>query len=159
MHLFRTRIIVATFGILALLPAPRSLAADTPKEVVARFCQLDFEGHRLSSDTYSPIEPLIMYPAEPGWDTMLGVQSFKISGEKIEGNTAKVIVSYEIDRSWPEDVGDTSEYKSETFNLNRVNSTWRISEYVVYPRVSTDLLCSKYKFCTATANNSQERTE
>lgn len=93
MNPFRAKIIAASIGVFALFSASQSLAADTPKEVVARFCQLDFEGHRLSSATYIPIESLIIYPAEPGWDAMLGVHSYEITDEKIEGNDAKIIVS------------------------------------------------------------------
>ena len=141
-------IFAVPISILIIFAASQSYASETPSGVVAEFCKLDFEGHRLSSAAYEPIKPLIMYLAEPGWDIVLGVHSYELSSETIEGNIAKVIVHYEIDRSWPVDIGDISKYKTETFMLAQENGFWKISKYIQFPRVSSELLCSKYKYCT-----------
>ena len=123
-------------------------AAETPKEVVTRFCKLDFEGHRLSSASYSQIAPLVMYPDEPGWDTVLGVHKYEIVNQTIEGNAAKVTVRYEIDRSWPYEIEIVNKLRNGTFNLNQENGTWKISKCIGFPRVSSQYLCIKYKFCS-----------
>ena len=123
-------------------------ATETPKEVVARFCKLDFEGHRLSSASYPHIAPLVMYPEESGWDTVLGVSKYEIRNQTIEGNTAKVTVHYEIDRSWPLEMERINELSNATFNLKQENGTWKISKCVGQPRVSSDYLCIKYKYCS-----------
>lgn len=87
--------------IFALLFTAENSVAETPKDVVAAFCQLDFERNRLSSDKYKSIKPLVAYPEEPGWDTAFGIQNYEIKEEIIDNSSAKVIVQYEIDRSWP----------------------------------------------------------
>lgn len=123
-------------------------AAETPKEVVARFCKLDFAGHRLSSASYPQIAPLVMYPEESGWDTVLGVSKYEIRNQTIEGKAAKVTVYYEIDRAWPLEMERINELSNATFNLKQENGTWKISECVGQPRVSSDYLCIKYKYCS-----------
>jgi hypothetical protein len=135
--------------IIVLFAATHSFAAETPKEVVAQFCKLDFEGHRLNPDTYMKIALLVMYPSEPRWATVLGVSRYEITDETIEGNTAKVTVYYEIDRSWPETIRETNMYKTEIIILNQENGKWKISKQIMFPRVSSKLLCTKYKFCLA----------
>lgn len=136
------------FAAFTLFSATLCFAGESPKEVVAQFCELDFKGHRLSSATYDPIEMLIMYPAEPGWDTVLGVHSYLIQGETIEGNTATVVVDYEIDRSWPDAIKDTSNYQVETFSLQHDKGSWKLTKYSMLPRVSAEFLCKQYKYCT-----------
>jgi len=123
-------------------------AAETPQEVVARFCQLDFEGHRLSSASYAKIAPLVMYLDEPGWDRVLGVYKYEIVNQTIEGNSAQVTVHYEIDRSWPQQIEIVNKFSNQTFNLKQENGIWKISKCIGLPRVSVDLLCIKYKFCS-----------
>ena len=135
------------FAAFILFTASLCFAGESPSEVVAHFCELDFKGHRLSSATYAPIEALIIYPAESGWDTVLGVRSYAIQSESIEGNTATVVVRYEIDRSWPDEIKDTSKYQVETFSLLQENDSWKLTKYIMLPRVSSELLCKQYKFC------------
>ena len=48
----------------------------SPEEVVKVFCDLDANGKRLSSTTWSEMLPYIMWPDEPGWDTVILVTSY-----------------------------------------------------------------------------------
>lgn len=148
MKLKKIRIIGVAIVLLSLFASTLCFAAESPKEVVTRFCELDFEGHRLSSNTYTQIAPLIMYPEEPGWDRVLGIHEYEITSETIEGKTAKVTVRYEIAGVWPQNIEIKNEYRNDTFNLNQENGAWKISEYIPYPRVSSSLLCTKYKLCS-----------
>ena len=141
-------IAAAAIATIFLSVATSSFAENSPKAVVSMFCKPDFEGHRLGSSAYAPIKPLVMYQAEPGWDTALGIRSYEILNEKIEGDTAEVSVRYDIDRSWPDDIGDVGRYRIATFTLSRMAGVWKIAKPVVFPRVSSKLLCSEYKFCT-----------
>ena len=54
---------------------------------------------RIPADFYKDktIQPLIAYPAEPGWDVAIGIRSFRIKSENIHGNKAEVVVEYDID--------------------------------------------------------------
>jgi hypothetical protein len=109
---------------------------------------MDFNGNRLASETYYEIAEIVSYPAEPGWDIAIGIHSYKIVSEKIEGNTAKVTVHYVIDRSWPSSFDNYKEYQEEVFLLNKVGGEWKISMFISYPRVSKSLLCLKYNYCS-----------
>lgn len=135
------------FAIISIFSAPLCFAGGSPRDVVAQFCELDFNGYRLSSATYAPIEALIMYPAEPGWDTVLGIHSYEILRDSINGNSATVVVQYKIDRSWPDAIKDTSMYQVETFSLQQVEETWKLTKFIILPRVSSELLCKQYNFC------------
>jgi len=107
------------FAAFSLFLVPLCFADENPREVVEKFCELDFKGHRLSLATYTPIEALIMYPAESGWETVLGVSSYEVQSESIVGDSATVVVRYKINRSWPDAIKDTSKYQVETFTLQR----------------------------------------
>ena len=102
----------------------------------------------MATATYDEIGNIVSYPAEPGWDIAIGIHDYKILSEIIEGDIARVSVHYDIDRSWPSVFDNYKEFQDEVFLLNKVGGEWKISKYIVYPRVSTSLLCSKYKYCS-----------
>ena len=138
------RRIFTIISVALLLNYSFAMAADTPSEVVRKFCQLDYQGSRLSSDGFKAIKSLIAYPEEPGCYIAIGIRSFKIKSEKIHGNKAEVVVEYDIDQSWPSgiDVGNT-----EVAKLVKSNGIWRIEKYIEYPRVSSEVLCTKFRKC------------
>jgi len=143
--------------ILALcLSASSSMAEDSPSEVVRKFCQLDYEGARLSSKTYSAILPLIAYPAEPGWDTAVGIKGYSIKNEMIVDDAAEVVVKYAIDQILH--AGDPPR-SEEKFVLVKHGHDWKINEYISYPRVSAIVLCNEYSQCSNWANKSQGQSE
>ena len=121
------------------------MADESPSEVVRKFCQLDYEGARLSSEAYSAILPLIAYPAEPGWDTAVGIKGYALKKEMINGDVAEVVVEYDIDQIWPE--GDPPN-REETIKLVKYGHVWKIQEYILYPRVSTIVLCKEHAQCS-----------
>lgn len=139
-----------TLMLIALcLSAISSMAEESPSEVVRKFCMLDYEGARLSTKTYSAILPLIAYPAEPGWDTVVGIRGYALKNEMINGDVAEVVVEYEIDQIWPE--GDLPN-RQETFKLVKYGDAWKIQEYIIYPRVSAIVLCRNHSRCSNWAN-------
>jgi hypothetical protein len=138
------RTIVAIIAVSLLLHISFAIAADTPSEVVRKFCQLDYQGARLSSDGFIKIQPLIAYPEEPAWDLAIGIKGYKITNENIDGKKAEVVVEYEIDQIVPSDLGILD---TEVVELIQSNGVWKIERYVDYPRVSSAVLCTKYKKC------------
>ncbi len=108
------------------------------RRVVERFCRLDFEGARLSTDAYQPILSLISYPAEPGWDRAIGITWYKIKSVSVEDNEAEVTVNYSIPGI--ENTLDLKEYETENIKLKKINGCWKISEYIQLPRPSIELL-------------------
>ena len=132
------------FVVVLYLPISMGIAAETPSDVVRKFCQLDYEGARLSSDTYKKIIPLVAYPEEPGWDIVIGIRSYEIKNEHIQGNKAEVIVKYDIDRSWPPGIRPNNR---EVVKLVKLDGIWRIEEYVTSLRVSVEILCKEFNRC------------
>jgi hypothetical protein len=136
--------IILLLAMIIGLSVCSAVAAASPSEVVRQFCQLDFDGARLSSVAYTTILPLIAYPEEPGWDTVIGIKGFKIEQESIFADLAEVVVIYEVDQSWPSGINTSSK---ETIKLVRERGAWKIKEYLAYPRVSSVLLCENYNLC------------
>jgi len=67
-----------------------------PEETVRRFCQLDLEGARLSSDTQGAIEPLVAWVQEPAPDPVCLVKGYEVGTADVKGDRAEVPVRYEI---------------------------------------------------------------
>jgi hypothetical protein len=143
----KTIIFTAVIMIFTLFFSTEKAVAETPKEVVAAFCKLDFEGNRLSSEKYKNIKSLVSYPDEPGWDTVIGIHGYEIKKEKIENASAEITVEYEIDRQWPNNPSNKEKYKTETFHLKQENSKWKITKYIMFPRVSSKILCTEHGYC------------
>lgn len=134
--------------LLPLLAGCLGRAAETPSAVVAKFCALDFAGQRLSSQGFLRIAPLVSYPAETGWDTAIGITGYRIVGASESGAHAEVRVAYDIDRSWPARIENLLPYATTTFRLTLTGGRWRISQPIMYPRVSAGLLCRQYGYCS-----------
>ena len=111
-------------------------------DVVNRYCKLDSEGLRLSIDKYDEIRNLMAWEKdqdEPGWDCFKIISDYKIVNTISTNETATVTVQYnivgtlcgiELDRKSYLDVVD--------FKLIKTDKTWKIREYIPYPRISID---------------------
>ena len=125
-----------------------------PSYVVERFCQLDFNGVRLSSATRGPIDSLLAeeYGFEPGWDAVLVINGYHITRVESVGDSASVHVKYDllgkniIGRIWIE--ADSSFHSPETwermrevdFYLRRTDQGWKITGPVIPPHVSLKIV-------------------
>lgn len=116
----------------------------TPEEVVGRFCQLDLEGARLSSDTWPRVVPLVTWERQPDTDPVYLVSGYEVGAGRIEGERAEVPVRYEvIDRigvPWKEAEGDLESSSTVTFELVRERGVWKIAGPAITPRTSPESL-------------------
>lgn len=108
------------------------------RKVVEKFCKLDFEGARLSTDAYTPMLELISYPVEPGWDRVIGITGYTITSISVKGNDAEADVHYSIPGI--ENRPDLKEYEIENIKLQKIDGRWKITRYIQLPRPSTVLL-------------------
>ena len=110
--------------------------------VINEYCKLDFSGARTPYGDYEKIYHLMAWENErsdPGWDIFLIVTGYKIVEEIIENNSAIVTVEYNV-------IGELSFRKLEvvhyidkaTFNLLNKNNEWKITKYIISPRISLD---------------------
>lgn len=126
------------FFVLILACANSSKEEKKIRNIVEKFCNLDFEGSRLSSKTWSKIRPFIAYEEEPGWDAVIGIRSYNIHSILIDDRKANVTVKYDIIRAYPTNFESLELKKYETTIINLINKQgeWLIKDYVPYPRVS-----------------------
>lgn len=121
-------------------------------EVVDKYCQLDLQGARLSSsNNYDEIRRLMAWQEnqdEPGWDCFLIISGYSILKELVNDNTATVSVKYDV---LAMSCGDIMLIEKRNlseivdFNLVKVNNTWKIEKYIVYPRVSDNAAITHYR--------------
>ena len=74
---------LAAFLILSMtLPQAAGRYPATPIEVVRLYCDFDLKTGRISTANFTKLPPLVTWEAEPGWDTVTVVSSFKILSGK-----------------------------------------------------------------------------
>jgi len=80
----------------------------SPESVAKLYCQRDFDGARTKTETYSEMDHLYLWPAEPGWDGATLVRRYRVLSSHIDDTHAVVTVEYEA-------LGDISawEFKEE----------------------------------------------
>ena len=90
----------------------------SPKQVIEKFCILRAEGKYFGYK--SPYWNLVIWSDEPGWDQSIMISKFKIGNVEVNGNKAKVVVSYDVlahvwnDESfWPKSDIKIKEYFKE----------------------------------------------
>lgn len=116
----------------------------SPEEVVQRFCELDYDGVRLSSDTYARIRPLVTWREPTAMDPVYVISGFTVGDASVSGDAAEVAVQYDIIRRmsvpWKPAADDLSEPGAVTFRLVRKGAGWVIDSPRLTPRSSPEAL-------------------
>jgi hypothetical protein len=146
----RTRgVLFALFLMTAILIGNQVTAnGESPKEVVEKFCRLDADGQRLRGDTWrEKIRPLILWPDEPGWDTVAVISDFNIVDVKTEGSEATVTVEYSmLGTTDTIDFYKLIKKKTVKFSLLSVDGAWKINQPdMMLPHVSSKTIIKYLK--------------
>ena len=96
--------------------------------VVEKFCHLDAQGKRLSSDYNDEFKNLTTWEDEPGWDTVVLIRGYTITQEIYQGNRARVTVFYQLKSKPPEKV---------VYRLRLINGVWKIDTPQTEPHTLT----------------------
>ena len=129
-------IIVLCFAFLCEFEDCRAQALISPLEIVIEYCQLDFEGARLSGKTWE---------SGAGWDAIAVVSGFKVKTLTTNGNRSEVEITYDIlggiyNEVWHSiEDNQGSAYRigrTEVFKLERFGNAWMIWNPDVIPHVS-----------------------
>lgn len=117
----------------------------SPESVVSKYCQLDFEGARLSSSTWVKSSHLITWEEEPGWDLVVPIKNFKIIATSQKNSRAAVRVQYELEKEAHGIKPDNLIYIQNIvdFRLIKNGDTWKINGPKIYPHVSVEVLKKK----------------
>lgn len=130
---------------------------------VKRYCEADFNGARIQGGDYNEIRKLMAWDRdqdEPGWDCFMIISDYKVLNAKVNRNTAKVTVRYNIAASFCSDYSFEKKEHSDKvdFNLVRANNSWKIRKYVVYPRISKNVALSYLRQLLKSSRENKEET-
>jgi hypothetical protein len=112
-------------------------ALNEPRHTVIRYCSLDLQGSRLSSEGFAKMSNLSTWPEEPGWDEITVAEGFAISKQVVHENSATVTVVYSTlgtlagDTFTPKKMRETVQ-----FTLTKHGREWLIASPVIEPHVS-----------------------
>jgi len=132
--------IIVTFAVLdSFGGGVKSISSQlSPKDVVEKFCQIDANGLRLSSDTRGDIDQLLDWGEEGGYDEMIVIKDVIVNRVAITSSTATVSVVYRI-------LGSTDSFNFSkapnkksivNFKLAKNGGFWEIKEPVIAPHVN-----------------------
>lgn len=155
--------LIATVLLCAVAIADQQ--SPSPREAIAHFCLLDAKGARTDSrlPVAKEVNDLDLWMAEPGWDTVVVISSYRIESVQRSGQKALVTVTYatlgKMAISEWEETGPIEEVRFElkygdqhwTFPDNadpilvKAKRRWRITDPVLMPHVSLSWAISRVK--------------
>ncbi len=109
-----------------------------PRDIVEKYCRFDFEGARLTSETWAQGASLVTWEEEPGWDTIVVVSDFEVVSVKRETNTALVTVNFfvRVRLETAERFVQKNRTETVTFQLRQTDKDWKIESPLIAPHVS-----------------------
>ncbi len=107
---------------------PRNTLA-TAEETVKAYCDLDAQGTRLTSETWSKVLPYIAWTEEAGWDRTIVISGYKIANTKKQSETAFTItVEYQVLGVVSGDYAQTRKTEQVPFKVTKSKNGWKITE-------------------------------
>jgi len=154
----------------------KSRVRSSPESIVKEYCQKDFDGARTSSQTYSQVDHLYLWPEEPGWDTVTIVKSYRIVSSQMRGNHAVVTVEYQTlgDIGGSEFLEDHTStkvafklelgskewtWKNDEPVLEVSNLAWRITYPIMQPHISVPYAIKHVASLVSTENDPEHKLE
>lgn len=120
-------VLVLVIGVSVHAKQTSLAQAKTPEEIVYKFCTLDSEGARLSSDKYSLVKNLTTWEDEAGWDEYIIIKNFKILSSVINEHQAEVKVTYHVlGTKTSEAFKKETKTEKVTYLLKKINDQWKI---------------------------------
>ncbi len=121
----------AQFGVPLDHTDPR-LEPVTVRELVARYCRLDYAGARLNPSDWPKLQPTVAWPTNPDFSLFMVTSRFDVEAELTsEHGKYSVTVHYrslgkfDLSEGYSEDAADL--IQSVVFTISEVNGEWRIT--------------------------------
>ncbi len=129
------------FGQASLKISPRDPAALLPpRNLVRRFCEMDAQGFRLSSDTAKRMQELTTFKSLPDYNGFDVLAGYQVISAKPNSQGVLVAVDYNVLGRFEIGVGYTPNPRTETVEFQTVGSDddWKIvgNEDLITPRIS-----------------------
>ena len=123
----------AQFGVPLNHSDPK-LEAVTIREVVARYCRLDYAGARLNTADWGKLRPLVGWPTNPDYSLFMATSRFDVDAEPVPEQHGKyqVTVHYRLLGRYDLSEGYSQEFANQVedvlYVVSEVNGDWRITE-------------------------------
>jgi len=140
-------ILLASIGASAQLGVPLThsdpkLEPVTVRELVARYCRMDYAGARLVASDWPKLEPMVAWRTNPDFPLFMVTSRFDVDAELgFEHSKYQVVVHYRLLGKYDMTEGYSEEALNQiqnvVFTVAEVNGDWRITEVEPnYPHIS-----------------------
>lgn len=116
------------------------------RELVARYCRLDYAGARLSPTDWPKLQPLVAWPANPDFSLMMVTSRFDVDADPVPQHGKYLVTVHfrllgKYDMSEGYSQKPASAVEDVQFVVAEVNGDWRIAEAEPnYPHPSSSAL-------------------
>jgi hypothetical protein len=108
--------------------APRNTLA-TAEETVKAYCDLDGQGTRLTSETWSKVLPYIAWTEEAGWDRTIVIADYRIAKTQKQSESAVTVsVEYHVLGVLSGDYTPSRRTETIKFQVKKTRDGWKITE-------------------------------
>jgi hypothetical protein len=108
-------------------PVRNTLA--TAEETVRAYCELDANGTRLTSATWSKMLPYIGWQEEAGWDRAVVISGFSVEKPAtLPDQTALVTVEYQVLGILSQDYAPSRKTETVRFQVKKTGAGWKIMD-------------------------------
>jgi hypothetical protein len=100
------------------------------RSIVGNYCRLDFDGSRLSKESWDRMKSLTTWKANPDWQSFTVISQYEVAAVNEGSRTSLVAVAYSIVGRFELGVGYSTERDKESvvFRLKDVDDEWRIDD-------------------------------
>jgi len=106
---------------------PRNTLA-TAEETVKAYCDLDAQGMRLTSETWSKVLPYIAWTEEAGWDRTIVISGYTIANTNKQSETTSAItVAYQVLGIVSGDYVQERRTEQVQFKVKKTKDGWKIT--------------------------------
>jgi hypothetical protein len=101
----------------------------TPEETVKAYLDLDGQGKRLTSKTWSKVLPYISWQEEAGWDRVTVITGYVITKTEVKKNmSALVTVRFDVLGSLSSDYHPSKSLENVVFTVQKTDAGWKITD-------------------------------
>jgi hypothetical protein len=124
---------MAQFG-MPLNHSDPKLEPATVRELVARYCRLDYSGARLNQADWPKLQPVVSWSSNPDYSLFMITARFDVDTDAVSehGNKYSVVVHYRLlgkfDLSEGYSVDSANHVEDVRYTVAEVNGDWRITD-------------------------------
>ena len=122
----------AQFGVPIGQRDPR-LEPVSVRELVSRYCRLDYAGARLKAADWPKLQPLVAWPANPDYSLFMATSRFDVDSEPVQDRGKylvtvhyRVLGKYDMNEGYSLDTANVVE--DVQFTVSEVNGDWKITD-------------------------------